>query len=239
MSHRLRLLLVSAVYLFTVSQPLFSQELNRTLLAQYPNMQGTTGAITTATAHTLPKGHGYISIQESFILDSLDRVHITVGLTNRLEVGLRSDIPQLLNPRLSMIVKFNAFLQDSLFQGMPALSVGMHRGYMYLVSSYRWNRFSLSGGWNKTAKAQGFFANASVQFLPAWTLQADVSPVGAGIALRARWKSLWLSLIYYQPRIENQRLEDYFWEIGYHWEEDHAFNFVQLPGQGSFTRRAK
>ncbi|MEL6534862.1 MAG: hypothetical protein AAFQ98_05590, partial [Bacteroidota bacterium] len=224
------------ILLLTLSKSAFSQKSDRPLLAQYPNMQGTTGAITTATAHTLPKGHGYISIQESFILDSLDRVHITVGLTNRLEVGLRSDIPQLLNPRLSMIVKFNAFLQDSLFKGMPALSVGMHRGYMYLVSSYRWNRFGLSGGWNKTAKAQGFFANASVQFLPAWTLQADVSPVGAGVALRARWKSLWLSLIYYQPRVENRRLEDYFWEIGYHWEEDHAFNFVQFPGNGTFTR---
>lgn len=201
-------------------------------LPYYANMQGTSGVITTPNAHTLPKGHGFLVVQESFVVDSLDRVHLTIGLTPRLEVGLRSDIPQLTNPRLSLIVKFQAIMQDSLFTGMPSLGIGMNRGQMYLVSSYRWQRMSLSAGWNKTKQVRGFFANASVQLLPSWTLQADVSPVGTGVALRARWKSLWASLIYYQPRIETQRLEDFYWEVGYYWD-DKPFDFlgIQHPAE--------
>ena len=200
-------------------------------LPYYANMEGTSGAITTPNAFTLPRGSGFLVVQESFALDSLDRVHLTMGITDRLEVGLRSDIPALSKPQLSFIVKFTALMQDSLFHGMPSVGIGMNRGYMYFVSSYKWDRLSISGGWNKTKNLRGFFANASVQILPAWTLQADISPVGSGIALRGRWRCLWASIIYHQPRYENKPLEDYFWEVGYSWD-DSPFDFIDPPHWG-------
>lgn len=199
------------------SRFVYAQEDKMSILPLYPSLQGTSGGITAPGAYTLPAGHGYLSIQESFVLDSLDRVHLAIGITDRLEAGIRSDIPALQNPRFSFFLKFNVFRQDSIFKGFPAISLGMHRQASYIVASYRWTRVSLSGGYNKTITNRGPFANLSLQIVPALTLQADFSPLGTGIGLRGRYKRLWASLIFFQPRLENQRFEDYFWDVGYRW----------------------
>ena len=186
----------------------------------YPNMQGTTGAVKTPYATTLPVGYGLLSVQESFITDSLDRVHITYGISDRVEVGLRSDIPALKDPKLSLIVKFNVLEQNSLIQGMPAIGLGMNRGQFYLVSTMERKKVAASFGWNKTESIQGFFANTSIELHPNLSFHADISPEGTGAVLRGKWNQFWLSFIFYDPLLKNEPLEDFFWEVGYQWQND-------------------
>lgn len=181
---------------------------------------GTTGAIQTSNTSTVGKFNGNVGVFENFKYDSLDILVFSFGVHKNIEVGIQSDIPSNLNPKMNFFFKVRGSVQGNFWvfksKFLPSTAFGINKNSAFAVASYEIKDFDFSFGYNFSDYSKGVFVNFSYQPFKLAAIQAEYINSSVGFGLRTQYSGIELSLIYLHTFYDKNIFpQNAYWRIAY------------------------
>ncbi len=188
--------------------------------ALFNSLYGTTGHILTSNAYTVGKMQGNIGVFENFASDWEDNLIFNIGVHDKIEVGIHSEIPSHPNPKLNFLFKIRANEQGEYFglksKFIPATAFGINRHSAFAVLSYQFKIVDVSLGYNFSDDRESLFSNIAIQILPFAQMQLEYVKNFVSAGLRFRYKGITASLLgSYALQDDDFNTELAYWEVAY------------------------
>jgi hypothetical protein len=190
---------------------------------KFASIYGTTGAIQTSNARTVGKFKGNVGVFENFKHDSLDVLIFSFGVHENIEVGIQSEIPSNLNPKMNFFFKVRGSEQGNFWgfksKFLPSTAFGINKNSAFAVASYIIRDIDFSFGYNFSDYSKGMFVNFSYQPLKFVAIQTEYLGNSIGFGLRTQYRGIELSLIYLHTLYEkNNFSQKAYWRIAYNFK---------------------